>query len=196
MSLEKLQKIATTPVNDKYKGKWLKWWNSTPMPCGSLRFLQPNFRDIDWFVNASFLGTYNINDFTLWNQYAIVLILFSLVLHVFSHGVLNIPIGRGYHWGVWWHYTWVRWGQVGECSQTYRFCGTLVMSPWAKAFNPFLHEGEGRHLLQNPQFYWIIMEGNQLWDVWSTSVFHVMNFSLNYIHIESSWLTTRICLVL
>lgn len=57
MSLEKLQKIATTPVNDKYIGKWLMWWNSTPMPCESLRFLQPNFRNIDlddWFVNASF----------------------------------------------------------------------------------------------------------------------------------------------
>ena len=29
MSIEKLQKIATAPVEPKYKARWLKWWNSS-----------------------------------------------------------------------------------------------------------------------------------------------------------------------
>ena len=57
MTLEKLQKIATTPVDDKYKVKWLKWWNSSPMTREALLFLPPNFIDNDldlWLVKASF----------------------------------------------------------------------------------------------------------------------------------------------
>jgi hypothetical protein len=57
MTLEKLQKIATTPVDDKYKVKWLKWWNSSPMAREALRFLPQNFIDNDldvWLVKASF----------------------------------------------------------------------------------------------------------------------------------------------
>ena len=29
MTIEKLQKIVTTPVEPKYKTRWLKWWNSS-----------------------------------------------------------------------------------------------------------------------------------------------------------------------
>lgn len=57
MTLEKLQKIATTPVDGKYKVRWLKWWNSSPMTRDALRFLPPNFIDNDldlWLVKASF----------------------------------------------------------------------------------------------------------------------------------------------
>ena len=48
MTLEKLQKIATTPVDGKYKVKWLKLWNSSPMTREALRFLSLNFVDIDF----------------------------------------------------------------------------------------------------------------------------------------------------
>jgi hypothetical protein len=57
MTLEKLQKIATTPVDGKYKVKWLKWWNSSSMTREALHFLPPNFIDNDldlWLVKASF----------------------------------------------------------------------------------------------------------------------------------------------
>jgi hypothetical protein len=30
MTIEKLQKVATTHVDAHYKAKWLRWWNSTP----------------------------------------------------------------------------------------------------------------------------------------------------------------------
>jgi hypothetical protein len=57
MTLEKLQKIVTTPVDGKYKVKWLKWWNSSPTTREALRFLPQNFIDNDldvWLVKASF----------------------------------------------------------------------------------------------------------------------------------------------
>jgi hypothetical protein len=57
MTLEKLQKIATTHVDGKYKVKWLKWLNSSPMTREALRFLPQNFIDNDldvWLVKASF----------------------------------------------------------------------------------------------------------------------------------------------
>ena len=31
MTLEKLQKIATSVVHGTYKMRWLRWWNSSPM---------------------------------------------------------------------------------------------------------------------------------------------------------------------
>ena len=57
MTFEKLQKTTTIPIDGKYKVKWLKWWNSSPMPRNALRFLPPNFIDNDldlWLVKASF----------------------------------------------------------------------------------------------------------------------------------------------
>lgn len=38
MTLEKLQMIATTPVDVKFKLCWLWWWNSSPKARVSLRF--------------------------------------------------------------------------------------------------------------------------------------------------------------
>ena len=57
MIVEKLQKFATNPMDDKYKVKWLKWWNLSPMTRDALRFLPSIFLDNDfdlWLVKASF----------------------------------------------------------------------------------------------------------------------------------------------
>ena len=57
MTLDKLQKIATTHVDAKYKAKWLKWWNSSPMSREALRFLSSTAKDIEfdaWLVKTSF----------------------------------------------------------------------------------------------------------------------------------------------
>ena len=47
MTLEKLQNIATTSVDDKYKLKWLKWWNSSSMVRKALDFWPPNLINND-----------------------------------------------------------------------------------------------------------------------------------------------------
>lgn len=49
-----------------------------------------------------------------------------------------------------------------------------------------------KHLSQNLQLYWVVPEGNQLCNVWSTCMFHVMNFVSNYIYVISCSLTTWI----
>ena len=38
MTLEKLQMIATTPMESFFKIKWLRWWNYGDMFLESLRF--------------------------------------------------------------------------------------------------------------------------------------------------------------
>ena len=63
MTLEKLQKIATTPVNGKYIEKWLKWWNLSPITHEALYFLSLNFinNDLEFVVGKNIiLGLGNI----------------------------------------------------------------------------------------------------------------------------------------
>ena len=38
MTIEKLQKIATSQVEPKYKARWLRWWNSSSSGRQSYRF--------------------------------------------------------------------------------------------------------------------------------------------------------------
>lgn len=57
MTLEKLQMIATTPVEPKFKARWLKWWNSSEMARESLRFPLGDVKDKEldaWLIKASF----------------------------------------------------------------------------------------------------------------------------------------------
>ena len=57
MTLEKLQMIATTPVNSVFKIKWLRWWNSSDMSRESLRFPLGDIKEKElekWLIKASF----------------------------------------------------------------------------------------------------------------------------------------------
>ena len=57
MTIEKLQKIATSQVEGVHKAKWLRWWNSSSMQRAAYCFLPPNFKEADldfWLNKATF----------------------------------------------------------------------------------------------------------------------------------------------
>jgi hypothetical protein len=57
MSLEKLQKIATANVEPLFKGRWLRWWNSSSMARESLQFPTGLVKEkvLDqWLIRATF----------------------------------------------------------------------------------------------------------------------------------------------
>jgi hypothetical protein len=58
MTIEKLQKVATTHVDASFKAKWLRWWNSPAKVKIENQFpstvpLREKFLD-DWLNKASF----------------------------------------------------------------------------------------------------------------------------------------------
>ena len=60
MYLEKLQKIATTTVNDKYKGKWFMWWNSKLYCQQSQIYYQSQYPKINgWLPKCFHLTTFS-----------------------------------------------------------------------------------------------------------------------------------------
>ena len=57
LTLEKLQKIATTRVPGQFKARWLKWWNSSLMSRVSLHLTSNDTKDSEldaWLSKASF----------------------------------------------------------------------------------------------------------------------------------------------
>lgn len=58
MKLEKLQIIATIPMEPIYKARWLKWWNSYHVAYESLCFPLGYVIEKEpktWLIKASFL---------------------------------------------------------------------------------------------------------------------------------------------
>ena len=56
LTLEKLQKIATTRVPGQFKARWLKWWNSSFMSRVSLHLTSNDTKDSEldaWLSKAS-----------------------------------------------------------------------------------------------------------------------------------------------
>ena len=58
MTIEKLQKVASTPVDAATKAQWLRWWNSTTLERSKNHFptavlLREKVLD-DWLHKASF----------------------------------------------------------------------------------------------------------------------------------------------
>ena len=57
MTIERLQKVATSAVEPRFKARWLHQWNSPPFVRAAYRFPSPRFKDsaLDQFLNrASF----------------------------------------------------------------------------------------------------------------------------------------------
>ena len=57
MILEKLQMIATTPIESTFKVKWLKWWNFNGMSQESLCFPLDDIKEKElekWLFKAPF----------------------------------------------------------------------------------------------------------------------------------------------
>ena len=57
LTLEKLQKIATTRVPGQFKARWLKWWNFSPMSWVSLHLTSNDTKDSEldaWLSKALF----------------------------------------------------------------------------------------------------------------------------------------------
>jgi hypothetical protein len=57
MSIEKLQKVASSQVQPEFKSKWLRWWNSGSMRRAAYRFLPVGFKEADldlWLNKATF----------------------------------------------------------------------------------------------------------------------------------------------
>ena len=48
MTIEKLQKIATSISDAKYKARWLRWWNSSEDARRAYRFPMPKDKDNTW----------------------------------------------------------------------------------------------------------------------------------------------------
>lgn len=71
LTLEKLQKIATTRVPGHFKARWLKWWNSSSMARVSLHLTSNDTKDSEldvWLSKAS-----------LWAQVP----LFSMIINIY-----------------------------------------------------------------------------------------------------------------
>ena len=57
LTLEMLQKIATTCVPGQFKARWLKWWNSSSMSQISLHLISNDTKDFEldaWLSKTSF----------------------------------------------------------------------------------------------------------------------------------------------
>jgi hypothetical protein len=57
MTIERLQKVATSAMEPQFKARWLHQWNSPPFVRAAYRFPGPRFKDsaLDQFLNrASF----------------------------------------------------------------------------------------------------------------------------------------------
>lgn len=57
LTLEKLQKIATTRVPGHFKARWLKWWNSSSMSRVSFYLTSNDTKDSEldaWLSQTSF----------------------------------------------------------------------------------------------------------------------------------------------
>lgn len=48
MTIEKLQKIATSISDAKYKARWLRWWNSSEDARRAYHFPMPKDKDNTW----------------------------------------------------------------------------------------------------------------------------------------------------
>ena len=68
MTIEKLQKIATSQVEGVHKAKWLRWWNSSSMRRAAYRFLPPNFKEanLDFWLNKAMFWAQVVMNLKLW----------------------------------------------------------------------------------------------------------------------------------
>ena len=76
MTIEKLQKVATSRVMAEYKARWLRWWNSSRSVRQSDHFpLETPFKDktFDAFLNRA----------SFWAQVFLTFLYFFLSLIVF-----------------------------------------------------------------------------------------------------------------
>jgi hypothetical protein len=69
MTIEKLQKVATTHVDASFKAKWLRWWNSPAKVKIENQFpstvpLREKFLD-EWLNKASFWAQVHLHLFCL-----------------------------------------------------------------------------------------------------------------------------------
>lgn len=75
MSLEKLQKIATANVEALFKGRWLRWWNSSSMARESLRFPSGLIKEkvLDqWLVRATFWAQVTVQFIHLYGYLVVI----------------------------------------------------------------------------------------------------------------------------
>ena len=153
MTIEKLQKIATSQVDKVYKAKWLRWWNSSTMRRAAYRFPSPNFREADldfWLNKATFWAqvVLNLKLYTLKKiskSYAfLTLYWFSLQLedHVVKqcNELLGDEVGE------------MNWNASGGIKKPSDYVESWRILLWDKAFQPFLNPAAKPAFLKSSTF--------------------------------------------
>ena len=76
MTIEKLQKLATSITDGKYKARWLRWWNSSVDARRAYRFLVGKHKDHvwdNWVDKATFWAEVTFFSFVLLFTFAYLL---------------------------------------------------------------------------------------------------------------------------
>lgn len=81
ITIEKLQKLATTQVEPEFKAKWLCWWNSRSMRRAAYRFLPPDFKEADF--------NFWLNKATFWTKFVLIFLI-QILLHLLYFIIIAI----------------------------------------------------------------------------------------------------------